>query len=249
MAGVYPHASVHELMVKITPLIDFMCLTKGSIMERHPQNTKLHYYSQSTYNGSLIFLEAGPLIESYLQSLEDVIETAIRQHRRVFAFRFDLHFPDIPDLDSEVFTSAAVTRFMESFKAQIRHDRMLAKRARRTAADTVVRYVCACERNNAAYPHWHIAILLNGDAYAKIGQYKLGNDNMYNRVHKAWASALQMEVEEVVGLVHFPKNAEYMLHRDDETSIEKFFYRASYLCKASTKQYGSGMHGFRCSRR
>ena len=249
MAGVYPHANVNKTMQKITQILELMCLTTKCIMKRHPQNTKLRLYGQPKYNGKRVFLKAGPLVEEYLQSLEGVIDVALRDYKRVFAFRFDLHFPDSPDLDSEIFTSAAITRFIESFKAQIRHDRKLAKRARRTAANTVVRYVCACERYNAAYPHWHVAFLLNWDAFSKIGLYKLGHDNMYNRVIKAWASALQMKVEEVIGLVHFPRNAEYRLHRDDEASIDEFFHRASYLCKAASKQYGSGQHGFRSSRR
>ncbi|MEQ6292098.1 inovirus Gp2 family protein [Vogesella sp. GCM10023246] len=218
-------------------------------MVRNPQNTKQHLWYHPIFNDKPVFLKSGPLIEEYLQSLEDVVDAALYQHRRVFAFRFELRCPDTPLIDFDEYLISVMTRFMESFKAQIRHDRMLAKRARRTAADTVVRYVWACERNHAAHPHWHVAILLNGDAYAAIGQYKLGNDNMYNRVIKAWASALKMEVEETIGLVHFPAKPEYELYRDDEASIADFFHRASYLCKAATKRSGIGRHSFGCSRR
>lgn len=37
-----------------------------------------------------------------------------------------------------------------------------------------------------------------------------------------------------------------MRHRD---LISMFFFHTSYLCKASTKQYGSGQHGFSSRRR
>jgi len=33
-----------------------------------------------------------------------------------------------------------------------------------------------------------------------------------------------------------------------KTSIAELFYRASYLCKAATKSYGNGCHGFGTSR-
>lgn len=72
---------------------------------------------------------------------------------------------------------------------------------------------------------------------------------MFNRLSEAWASALRLPVSAVSGLVHIPDNAYYFLHRNDQGSIADFFYRASYMCKAATKAYGNGGHGFGCSRR
>lgn len=249
MAGAYPHANVHDVMGKITSLIDFMCLTKGSIMKRHPLNPSLHLHEGQTYNGRPIQHDKGPFVEEYLQSLEWVIDNAVSDNPRIFGLRFDLHFPNVSDLDSKVFTSAAITRFVESLKAKIEHNRTQAKRDRRIVHDTVVRYVWTSEQNNSAHPHWHVAILLNWDAFRSLGRFEQGRINMYNRVVSAWASALKMMVSEAAGLVHFPENATYQLHRDDEASINEFFKRTSYLCKADTKQYGNGRHGFGCSRR
>ncbi|MCQ4143345.1 inovirus Gp2 family protein [Vogesella sp. AC12] len=218
-------------------------------MKRHPQNTKLHYWDQPTYNDWPINLNRGPLITEYLDSLADVVDTALRNYPRVFAFRVDLRFPTDFCLDCEAYTNEVLKGFVGSLTAQIRHNRMLAKRVRDTAAETVVRYVWAREQVDSEHPHWHLVILLNWDAYRCIGQYRLGNANMYNRVIKAWASALRREVGEVAGLVHFPANAAYQLQRDDDESIAEFFYRASYLCKAATKHYGDGQHAFGASRR
>lgn len=89
-----------------------------------------------------------------------------------------------------------------------------------------------------------MAILLSWDAFHTLGCFEQGRNNMYNCMVSAWASALKMTVSDAVGLVHFPKNATYQLHRDDEASINEFFRRASYLCKADTKQYGNGRHGW-----
>jgi hypothetical protein len=50
------------------------------------------------------------------------------------------------------------------------------------------------------------------------------------------------------GLVHMPDNPMYRMRADDPQSISAFFYRASYLCKAQTKSFGFGQHGFGTSR-
>lgn len=70
---------------------------------------------------------------------------------------------------------------------------------------------------------------------------------MFNRLQEAWASALGTSVEAVRGLVEIPDNPSYSLRRDGP-GVEEFFYRASYLCKAPTKVYGDGRHGFDSSR-
>ncbi|HHZ6935311.1 inovirus-type Gp2 protein [Pseudomonas paraeruginosa] len=56
----------------------------------------------------------------------------------------------------------------------------------------------------------------------------------------------------MTGLVHIPKNAEYLIDRvkrqvkGDE--LDNLFYRASYLCKKATKSYGDRQRGFGTSR-
>ncbi|MFC3627118.1 inovirus Gp2 family protein [Vogesella amnigena] len=218
-------------------------------MKRHPLNSSLHLYRGHVYNDKPILHDKGPFVEEYLESLEWVIEAALSDNPRVFGFRVELRFPDRINLDSKVYTSKAITRFIESLKAKLAHNRQQAMRTRRYAHDTAVRYVWACEQNDSVNPHWHVAILLNWDAYRSLGRFELGRDNMYNRLVSAWASALKMTEHEAVGLVHIPNNPAYELHRDDQASIDAFFLRASYLCKADTKQYGNGRHGFGSSRR
>ena len=71
---------------------------------------------------------------------------------------------------------------------------------------------------------------------------------MFNRLQDAWASALALPLDAVVGLVEIPANPYYHIQQDDPDSIAKFFYRTSYMCKAATKVFGNGGHGFGASR-
>ncbi|MBX9899604.1 MAG: inovirus Gp2 family protein, partial [Burkholderiaceae bacterium] len=90
---------------------------------------------------------------------------------------------------------------------------------------------------------------LNYDAFCSLGKFSLGRSNMFNRLQEAWATALGLPVEAVFGLVHVPPNAYYHIYRDNFASISEFFYRSSYLCKAATKSFVNGCHGFGASRR
>lgn len=71
---------------------------------------------------------------------------------------------------------------------------------------------------------------------------------MFNRLNQAWASALGLPLHAVTGLVHIPTGARYHLHRDDHEGIARFFKMTSYLCKAATKSFENGGHGFGASR-
>ncbi|AOX99694.1 hypothetical protein BJP62_04020 [Jeongeupia sp. USM3] len=90
--------------------------------------------------------------------------------------------------------------------------------------------------------------MLNEDAFCALGQFELGRDNMFNRLCEAWGSALGIPVEAAAGLVEVPQNPCYHLHRDGMVGVDDFFYRTSYLCKAATKVFGDGVHGFGASR-
>ncbi|MEY4591747.1 MAG: hypothetical protein RIR18_642 [Pseudomonadota bacterium] len=68
------------------------------------------------------------------------------------------------------------------------------------------------------------------------------------RIHEAWASALGIPVENKLGLVEFPQNLFYLLQQADPMTLSDSIHRASYLCKAETKQYGDWVHGFGASR-
>lgn len=217
-------------------------------MNRHPYNTNLHLYHEPTYAGMFIMHDKGPFNQEYLEALDATIKSALNEYPRVFSFRVDLRFPVEGYLPCDAYTNAVIGRFLESFKAKIKHNREMARRASGYAHDCRVRYVWAREIGGGGRPHYHLVILLNQDAFYTLGKVGSENDNMRSRMDEAWASALGVSVEAVSGLVWVPENAVYRLRREDPEGYRELFYRASYLCKAATKVYGDGQHGFGCSR-
>lgn len=217
-------------------------------MIRHPANSNLTVHYDSSYSGLPIQLEKGPFIREYLDRLHQTVMRAIGQYPRVFAFRFDLRLPLGQNPQCLNYENEIIDRFIESFKAKIRHNRQMAFRVNKYAHDSVVRYVWTREVGQHGRPHYHLAILLNYDAFCSLGRFSPGRDNMFNRLQDAWASALGLPPDAVVGLVEIPANPYYHIHRDDSTSIAQFFFRASYLCKSATKSFGNGSHGFGASR-
>ena len=207
-----------------------------------------HSFHFDTEYAGLPIQNKGPFISEYLHRLHCTMNRALDHYREVFAFRFDLRLPANHSPHSSAYENELIDRFIESFKAKIKHNRQMARREKPYAHDSVVRYVWAKEVGHRGRPHYHLAVLLNKDAYRAIGTYEPGRDNMFNRLHEAWASALGLPVSAVSGLVHIPDNASYFLHRENQASCAAFFFRASYLCKAATKTFGHGGHGFGSSR-
>ena len=217
-------------------------------MLRHPQNHNLTLHYDNAYQGLPVMYEKGPFIREHLQRLHETMQRALDQHPRTFAFRVELKFPSSGMLPSYAFTNEVISRFFESFKAKIEHSRSMARRRNRYAHDCKVRYVWVREIGDSERPHYHLVILLNKDAYSVLGHFASERNNMFNRLEEAWASALRLPRDAVVGLVHIPENPVYYITRDDERSQAEFFHRASYLCKAATKEYGDRQHSFGASR-
>jgi len=217
-------------------------------MIRHPSNANLSLHYENTYQGFPVQIEKGPFISEYLNRLYQTVGRALTQYPRVFAFRFDLRLPTETQLPDFVCTNQVIERFMESFKAKIAHNRSQARQLNKYAHDSKVRYVWAREQGQHGKPHYHLAILLNRDAFTALGKFETGRDNMFNRLEQAWASALGLSVEAVRGLVELPRNPCYHLNLGELGGQAEFFHRASYLCKAATKVFGDGSHGFGASR-
>ena len=169
-------------------------------MTRHPINPNLTIHNEDNYLGFPIQVDKGPFILEYLQGLHVTMTRAIGQYSRVFAFRFDLHFPSSMSLYNVANDNAVIDRFIESFKAKIRHDRYMASRVNKSAHDTVVRYVWTREAGGRlGRPHYHFAIFLNYDAYCAIGTFELGRENMFNRILEAWAGSLGLQAQDALG--------------------------------------------------
>ncbi len=175
---------------------------------RHSANTNLHLYYDDIFAGFPVQKEKGPYIREYLTDLKRTIELALDEYPRVLAFRVDLRLPQGVELPDYAYTNQVISRFFESFTKKIQyHQERVAERG--YSRGCKVRYVWSREIGQGGRQHYHLLILLNRDAYYTIG--RLGSDrvNMISRIQESWASALGLPVDQVRGLVHIPKDAEY----------------------------------------
>lgn len=220
-------------------------------LRRHPDNTNLHLHYGPTFEGLPLMVGKGPFVKEYLSRLKRTIDQALDQYPRLLAFRVDLRLPRSIGLPDYTLTNEVISRFIESFKAKIEHNRDKAREKNRYAHSCKVRYVWAREIGVEGQPHFHLLILLNRDAYYTVGRLGSEVSNMINRMEEAWATALGRSVGQVKGLVHIPENPEYRIDqyvRSGENKLPVLFHRASYLCKVATKSYGDRQRGFDTSR-
>ncbi|MGF0239968.1 inovirus Gp2 family protein [Rhodococcus sp. IEGM1300] len=217
-------------------------------MLRHPNNTNLRLYYGPDFLGKPIQADKGPFVYEYLSRLNETVQRTLDQYSRAFAFRVDLRLPTNVQLPACAYTNQVIDRFIESFKAKIRNNRRMARLKNPKAHGCNVRYVWAREIGQHGLPHYHLVILLNRDAFTVLGNFKSNSDNIFHRLESAWAGALRLSVEAISGAVHIPDKPVYYLDRGQSEGQNELFKRASYLCKAATKVFGDGQHGFGCSR-
>ncbi len=216
-------------------------------MKRHPENNNLTLFFDETFKGFDVQYWHAPLLEEYLSRALCVTQLALLKHPRTFAFRVDLRFPANQLID-DAQTNKPLERFFKSLQAKIKHNRLLRAKESGHAHGTAVSYIWCRELGEHGVPHYHLAILLNKDAFYKLGKFETGRKNLFNLLVEAWASALGLPVQEAVGLVEIPDNHAYKLTRDDRDTFNNFFKRVSYFCKARTKHFGDGVHSFGTSR-
>ncbi len=213
---------------------------------------KLTTLNQTSFNGYPVIPGYNLCVE-YLQRINELLDRAMAENARSVVLRFDLHLPvalDCPDYPVE-YDSTVITRFIESFKAQVQADKAKKERSGERWYGCTVRYVWAKEINSSVNPHYHVALILNRDAYFGFGQYSQLGNNIAGKIYRAWASALMRSPEESMSLVHIPDNPVYRLDRnalDYSEQCGRVFYRLSYLAKLETKQYGTRSKNFATSR-
>lgn len=180
--------------------------------------------------------DKGPFVRKHLDKIIGVMDASLDEHPRTFAFRVDLR---LPRWLISIREDRLMERFIASFKNKVQHARIRALRTNPQAHQTNIRYVWAREEGiRNGKPHYHLVIFVNHDAFNCLGKYKLGSSNLYSRMVEAWASALDIEPDAAVGLVHIPRGALYRVFANDPDSEDALFYRASYMAKAATKVRG-----------
>lgn len=218
------------------------------MLQTHPSNANLHLNNSPVFNGLNIQENCLPMVSEYLQALYSTMQKTLSDYPRIMAFRIETTIPtEISDRMTLEDHRGLSARFLASLKAIIKHDRKR-KRQNGWVPDTKVRYVWCREVGRNSKPHYHFFFLLNRDAYHMPGKACSPNENLISRVSRAWYSALGIVWNPQEPWVHVPDKPFYRIDRGDAESFQEAFYRASYLCKAKTKQYGLGMRVFGTSR-
>lgn len=190
---------------------------------------------------------------TYLASIYEVIQRALMEHPRILVLRVDLHLPVIAtgqDILWE-YDTTVISRFVDSFKAQVKADLQRKKREHGRVHHCNPRYVWVKEKNEANQPHYHVALFLNKDTYFGLGDYRILADNIAGKVYRAWGSALKRDPNEIMPLVHFPDTPYYHLDQNSSDWPQQYsavFYRLSYFAKLETKVYGQMLRNFGSSR-
>jgi hypothetical protein len=218
-------------------------------MIRHPHNSNLTLHYEPIFRNLPVMVPRGPLILNYLERLHETLHRSLADHARTFAMRFDLRYPGLMPAGIDL-SNRAISTFFEVLKDVIQIDREGASQRNGFAHSTRVRYAWAREYGQDGKPHYHCLLLLNRDAYHTVGRFDSAQQNMFKRIFTSWANTLGLAETsaEAAGLVHIPASAVWHLDRGNVRELEDIFFRASYLCKAATKCFGDGQHGFECSR-
>lgn len=230
--------------------------------QRHPNNTNLKLVYSSTWSDLPVLQQPSGLVEQYLHGIQQTLIHAGFEYSRISVMRFDLRFPQMSARRDE----QAISRFTGALKAKILADQQRKQSQGKRPYSCRLRYVWVKEQADSDACHYHMAIILNRDAYFTLGNYTAAvcsadpdmpvdhsqelPENMAGRIVSAWASALGLSVKQAAGLVHFPKNPVYSVDSNAEAFSEQYkdvFRRLSYFAKVETKQYGDRSRHFGCS--
>lgn len=220
-------------------------------MQRLPDYPNLKLVYGDEWRGLPILPKQAPFGERYLEVNLAVMKQAVSRHRRSFVLLFILRFPygySIP-------ANGCITRFMRSLRAQLEADLNARYRQTGKRVSCDLNFVWARERADSESCHFHVAIFLNRDAYHRAGSYSSPVStscefclspirpravSLRQRVSRAWAAAIGLNEEQVVGLVDYPDNEEHSLdeaHPDFPFAFFRLFARLSYYAKVRTKDY------------
>ena len=119
----------------------------------------------------------GPLILSYLESMNQVLQNAVYDHKRTLAIRVDLRLPS--GINSPhaplAYDDSVISRLVESLNAQIKATHSKRRRLKKRSFPCSVRVIWVAERDSSMNYHYHIVILINNDCYDCLGDITADN--------------------------------------------------------------------------
>lgn len=199
----------------------------------------------------------GSLNKKYVRRIQDAIKGCLDEYPRTMVLRIDLRLPDI---DDKLYNADAsvITRFTISLRAQIVADQLRKRKSGKRVHDCRVRIIWVREFNACGKKHYHVALLLNREAYAYPGSYSRRNGNYPHNlavmIMQAWVRSLGLSTalnhEQYYALVEFPANGCYHLsknHKDFALQSVAVNDRLNYLAKDYSKDNSDGHRNFGCS--
>jgi len=212
-------------------------------------NLTLHY--DDRYCGLPVQTSKGPLVKEWLERIRQSILEQLAKHSRVLTLRIDLRFPsNYWGYEDD----SLGNKYLEDFRNHLRAtlDRLPGNRNH----DLMVLSAREYDEHDRK-PHFHLLILLNGNAIRGTGKWDLSRENLYSRLYEAWAFALGMQAYEIEGLIQFAngsaltsrgrnyvRHGSMLLHRGDEQMFHDLFWISSYLAKVATKNFYDGCRPF-----
>lgn len=203
----------------------------------------------SEWKGFAVQLLPTELNLDYLKNIYCLLLDSFLIHSRWAVIRVDLKAPK-----EHILPQGAITDFIESLKSQLEYAQSIKPSAGKRPYDPMLRYVWVREWNGARYPHYHLALMLNRDAYFSLGDYSrlqsvdCSYDQMLaGRIYKAWGVALGLDWTAAMNGVLFaphPVSPLQVQHEDFEKQFRAVFYRLSYFAKKKSKVYGDGQRNF-----
>ncbi|MEH0373231.1 inovirus Gp2 family protein [Vibrio mimicus] len=202
-----------------------------------------------------VYSKKGPLKPSYLLAIKEVFDSALQQYPRTLILRVDLKYPNGFSIDNV--SSKQITKFQESFKALMCAylKRKMRKNCNNRNLHSTPRFIWCKEIVTSENPHYHVAVLLNGEVFRGLGPYDgIESNYISGMVVKAWASATGLQVEQASRAITFPRNGRYVIHKRSSPSVfndqyKQAFYRISYFAKEESKKYGNREKNFGSSRK
>jgi protein GP2 len=226
--------------------------------KRHPDNTNLSLHYDSTWEGLPVLARPDrPLAVNYLESSRSVLDRALAEHPRTCVIHLVARLP----YGWQGPSGGLANRFIKSLRSQIRFDLQRKRRQGKRVHACHVRLIWCREFGAEGQPHYHIAVLVNRDAYSALGRIagqpepdypwwleeEQAVANMAERIQRAWCSALGLTKGQGAGLVHFPRNPVQLISKESSMFAEQYkevFKRLSYLAKVQTKLYEDGHRNF-----
>lgn len=167
--------------------------------------------------------------------IDALLKSYLNRHSKALIVRFDVHYPeDYPMVSGNEDISACIA--------------YVAKKYKRQGLDPF--YIWVREQLRSVHPHYHCALLLNGQ---KVRGYR----HVFKNVEEAWGRTLGCSVSGCINYCLSDGDSDYngkMIRRDAGPVIfdirrNEVLHQLSYLAKAYTKELGyDGLRNFGCSR-